>query len=663
MKLKITLYLIFLGFGLKAQTITPDANGVVYIDEQGAGNKTGSSWNNAAEIRPAFTSAKTNTAILQLWIKAGNYFPTTDGDKLKYLEITRNLKVYGGFAGTESAILNRDLQTNVTTISGNIGNAASTSDNSHHLLVIWPKTDVVITNQTTIDGITFRDANANSGAVVNNELPLYMGAAIFACIQDFSQKNYPIISNCKFVDNYADQGGAAIYYDGLLATSEQLKIQDCVFENNVSSYVGGALFFFYDAAYLDQYNTQQHYYNAEVLNCTFKGNKVNNNAQGRGAESSGGAICALGQGNVMVRNSTFHENTSDITFTAHGYATYGNGSGVAAVRNANVNIYNSLFYDNNKASIFNREANLKLINSTVYHTTNELVSLSLAKSFDMHNSILWNDAVNTPALLLPDIQPITAVINNSIFNATPSIVLTSSTNNSSQNPLFVTANNFTPSSASPAINAGNVTLYIPYLTLASDKDIYGNPRLDGISIDIGAVEYIATLPVVLDDFKVAKRLNGVDLEWQTFSETNNKGFNILKSSDGIDFKTVSYVAAKGAGKYNWFDKIPFAGKNYYQLQQIDLNGTTKIVGYGALNFDMLTEALYPNPTKNVVNIRLNEDSYREARLFDVSGQLLLKSTVQTNSRMVSLDLSKFSPGIYFVKLIGLETKSFKVVKQ
>ncbi|MNJ92952.1 hypothetical protein D3C87_106290 [compost metagenome] len=664
MKLRFTLCLVlFSASFLKAQTITPDANGIVYIDAQGSGNKTGSSWLNAAEIRPAFNSAKTNTAIQQLWIKTGNYLPTTDNDRQKYLEITRNIKVYGGFIGTETSISGRNLQANITTISGNIGNVASSGDNSYHLLVIWPKNEAVINNQTVIDGIIFKDANANSGSVINQELPLYMGAAIFACIQDFDQKNYPIISNCKFLDNYANQGGAAIYYDGMLASAEQIKIQDCVFENNISSYVGGALFFFYDADYLDPLNQNLNYYNVEVANCTFKNNKVNNNAQGRGAESSGGAICALGKGNLVVRNSTFQENTSEITFTAHGYQTYGNGSGLAAVRNADVKVYNSLFYNNNKAAIFNREANLKLINSTLHHTANELVSLSQAKSFEMHNSILWNEAVNTPALLLPDIQPTIAIINNSIFNSTPAIVLTSSANNSSQNPLFVATNNFTPSSNSLAINAGDISFYTPYSTLANDKDIYGNPRLDGASIDIGAVEYPATLPVDLVDFKASKKLNGVQLAWRTLSETNNKGFNILKSSDGISFKPVAHVSAKGPANYNWWDEKPFAGKNYYELQQVDLDGTAKIVGYGTVNFEMSTNAVYPNPTRDVVNIRLDGNTYQAAKLFDVSGRLLSNSTIDNNASIVSIDLSKLSSGVYFVKLLGTESKSFRVVKQ
>lgn len=650
------------GLGLlHAQTITPNANGIVYIDEQGSGNKSGDSWANAAQIRPSFIAAKTNTAIQQLWIKSGTYYPTTDTDRQKYLEITRNIKVYGGFNGNESLITDRDLTTNITTLSGNIGNAASNTDNSHHLLVIWPKTDAIISNQTIIDGIVFKEANANSGAVINQELPLYMGAALFITIQDYSQKSYPVITNCKFLNNSAFEGGAAIYFDGLLSTSEQLLIKQCHFEGNSSSWIGGALMFFYDEASLEAGNTAQHYYNIDVADCTFKNNSVNNNSQSRGAESSGGAICALGKGSLTIRNSTFNDNTTAITSTGHNYATYGNGSAIASVKKANVIIYNSLFYNNNKASVFNREANLKLVNSTLHHSANALISLSMATSFEFHNSIAWNDAANTPAVLLPDNQPQSAVIKNSILNASPALALTSSANVFSQNPLFAGGNNFTPSSSSIAVNAGDNALYIGNVNL--DKDIYGNPRLDGTQIDIGAAEYQTVLPVTLVDFKVARQLNGALLTWKTESEINHKEFVVLRATDGVDFKFMTKVMAKGPGNYSWYDNTPQIGKNYYQLQQVDHNGMPKNIAMGILDFQVAQLSAYPNPTQNIINIDLAGKTYKEAKLLNIAGQQLETKTILPDHLSISFNLSKFSSGLYLVELLGNETTVLKVLKR
>jgi len=651
-----------------APTTTPDANGILYVDAIGSGNKTGDSWANAAEIRPAFIAARNNTAIQQIWIKAGTYYPTNDNNRNKYLEITRNIKVYGGFAGTETNINDRNLQTNISTLSGNIGNAGSFSDNSYHLLVIWPKNDAILSNQTVVDGITFSDANANSGAVFNNELPLYMGSAVFVTIQDFSQKNQAAISNCKFVNNFAYQGGAAIYYDGLLAINEHFKVENCYFENNRSEYVGGALFFYYEPPNAGfGYNPPPNvYYNIAINNCVFKGNKVNNNSQGRGAESSGGAIVALNKGTVEIRNSTFFENTSDITYTAHGYATYGNGSGVAAVKDADVSIINSLFYNNNKAAIFNREANVKLINTTVHHATNELVALSMSKKLELYNSILWNDASNTSAFLLPDNQPVTAIANHSIFNTSANITFTSQANNISQNPLFTNAanNDFSLQGSSPAINVGDNSLYEPQISLAADKDLAGNDRLQTTTVDIGAYEYTGTLPVELLSFKLDKQNNGVLLTWKTATETNNKGFNVLRSGNGADFIPIQHIKAKGAGNYVWLDNNPLSGQSYYQLQQEDLNGDTEIVGQGTINFELSGEiSAYPNPTKDMVNIRVNGNNSSEARLFDISGRLLQSRAVKQGNQMVSFNLSAYAPGLYVIRLIGGQTQTLKIIKQ
>lgn len=654
---------MLLGVALLHAQITPNANGIVYVDEQGSGNKSGDSWANAAEIRPSFMAAKTNTAIQQIWIKSGTYYPTNDTDRQKYLEITRNIKVYGGFNGTENLIADRDLATNTTTLSGNIGNVATSTDNSYHLLVVWPKTDAVISDQTIIDGIVFKEANANSGAVINQELPLYMGAALFITIQDYSQKSYPIVSNCKFLNNAAYQGGAAIYFDGLLSTSEQLSIKQCHFEGNSSSWIGGALMFFYDEAFLDAGNTAQHYYNVDVANCTFKNNSVNNNSQSRGAESSGGAICALGKGNLTVRNSTFNDNATAITFTAHNYATYGNGSAIAAVKKANVTIYNSLFYNNNKATVFNREANLKLINSTLHHAANELISLSMASSFEFYNSIAWNDAVNIPAILLPDNQPQSAIIKNSVLNASPALVLTSSANVFSQNPLFAGANNFAPSSGSVAVNAGDDALYTGNVNLLTDKDIYGNPRLDGAKIDIGAVEYQTALPVTLVGFNVAKQLNGALLTWKTETEINHKEFVVLRAGNGVDFKFLGKIPAKGPGSYSWYDASPQGGKNYYQLQQVDYNGLPKNLAMGVLDFQIASISAYPNPTQNIIKVDLAGHVFKEAALFNMTGQQLEIKTILPNDVAVSFDLSKFSSGLYLVKLLGNETSTLRVLKQ
>jgi hypothetical protein len=61
--------------------------------------------------------------------------------------------------------------------------------------------------------------------------------------------------------------------------------------------------------------------------------------------------------------------------------------------------------------------------------------------------------------------------------------------NSTANPLFVSSSDFSLQNGSPAINAGDNNLYNLVGNLATDKDLAGNARLDGTTIDMGAYEY------------------------------------------------------------------------------------------------------------------------------------------------------------------------------
>ena len=82
----------------------------------------------------------------------------------------------------------------------------------------------------------------------------------------------------------------------------------------------------------------------------------------------------------------------------------------------------------------------------------------------------------------------------------------SSINYSTADPMFVDLQNedFRLSKNSPALNRGNNNDYVDYSVgvnnLSTDTDIYGNKRLFGSAIDLGAYEYSETLG--LDDVQV-----------------------------------------------------------------------------------------------------------------------------------------------------------------
>ncbi|MUU77447.1 T9SS type A sorting domain-containing protein [Winogradskyella endarachnes] len=93
---------------------------VYYVNANASGNNDGSSWTDAfTSIEDALNNALLNDEI---WVSSGVYTPATAASVLA-LDL-ENLKIYGGFDGTELTLADRDLTKvftdNVTIISGDI---------------------------------------------------------------------------------------------------------------------------------------------------------------------------------------------------------------------------------------------------------------------------------------------------------------------------------------------------------------------------------------------------------------------------------------------------------------------------------------------------------------------------------------------------------------
>jgi len=76
----------------------------IFVDASATGMNDGSSWINAyTDLKAAINSAAPNS---ELWITAGVYSPgATTADRF---QLSTDLKLYGGFNGTETALSQRD---------------------------------------------------------------------------------------------------------------------------------------------------------------------------------------------------------------------------------------------------------------------------------------------------------------------------------------------------------------------------------------------------------------------------------------------------------------------------------------------------------------------------------------------------------------------------
>ena len=224
---------------------------IAYVTVDGAGSMDGSSWENALP-GDSIQFAMDDYWNDEIWIARGVYKPTwlahsTTDERNKRFNM--DSKVYGGFAGYELNLWQRNIKENETIFSGDIGIEGDNSDNCYH--VVWNLS-------TLIDGITISDGNANGngkfnynncgGAIVTEDLPYTFRNCTFrnnyasdrgGAVASISNTRWSIIfDNCLFYDNHSGKGGA-IYSWG-----KSTIITNCTIVNNTAE-EGGGLYFEY----------------------------------------------------------------------------------------------------------------------------------------------------------------------------------------------------------------------------------------------------------------------------------------------------------------------------------------------------------------------------------------------------------------------------------
>jgi len=88
---------------------------------------------------------------------------------------------------------------------------------------------------------------------------------------------------------------------------------------------------------------------------------------------------------------------------------------------------------------------------------------------------------------------------------------------------------------------------------------------------------IIGLPIELTEMSCYHENNYNIVKWKTLTESNNKEFYILKSTDAVHWNKI--VTVSGAGNsdheinYTFKDDFPARGLNYYRLVQVDYDGS------------------------------------------------------------------------------------------
>ncbi len=179
----------------------------LYVRPDGT-SQTCDSWENACGLQTALVAAGAGNEI---WVKAGIYKPAAD---TRFPDATFQLKdgvaLYGGFAGTETARDQRDWETHITVLSGDLGGDDLTDPNG------------VVTDTANIVGQNAYHVVSGSGVDNTAILDGFVITAGYASLTPpnihgfgggmFNQAGSPTLNNLVFSGNTAGKGAA--YYGG-----------------------------------------------------------------------------------------------------------------------------------------------------------------------------------------------------------------------------------------------------------------------------------------------------------------------------------------------------------------------------------------------------------------------------------------------------------------
>ncbi|MCF4151270.1 hypothetical protein L2W58_05595 [Dethiosulfovibrio sp. F2B] len=240
---------------------------IIYVKAGSSGD--GSSWGAASSDLTAILDGAVSGD--EVWVAAGTYRPDAASRDV-YFTLKDGVGLYGGFAGTETDLSQRDPATNETILNG--------GDLSYHVVYSGPG----VTASAILDGFTVTGGKANDPTVDNQDV----GGGMF------NVDSSPTVSNCTFRDNNGRNNGGAMFNYRASPT-----VTNCTFSGNLASnYHGGAM-----------YNLQG---SPTVRGCTFSDNWT---------KERGGAIYNDGE-SPTVTDCTFSDNRA---LTESGGALYSSG--------------------------------------------------------------------------------------------------------------------------------------------------------------------------------------------------------------------------------------------------------------------------------------------------------------------------------------------------
>ena len=184
-----------------------------FVDAAAAPGGDGKSWETAFQKLETVISAANANGGGEIWVKAGSYVGSTYfRTPLPALALVDNVRIYGGFAGGEKLLSERDWLTNKTILS----------TGSHN---------VVLASHVVVDGFVIESGNASDeyAAGGNNDF-VAQGGGIYG-----ENVNDVVLRNLIVQKNHAFLGGG-----GLSVKNSAIIVRNALFDANTVGPAGSA---------------------------------------------------------------------------------------------------------------------------------------------------------------------------------------------------------------------------------------------------------------------------------------------------------------------------------------------------------------------------------------------------------------------------------------
>lgn len=193
----------------------------------------------------------------------------------------------------------------------------------------------------------------------------------------------------------------------------------------------------------------------------------------------------------------------------------------------------------------------------------------------------------------------------------------------------------------------------------------GDDGADNFRVDGLPAIYNPAFAVELLEFDAWPEGDHVQLQWLTASEYNHDYFLVEKSQNLAETEALDRVQGMGGMQtiqsYDMQDKAPFAGRSYYRLQSVDLNGNVEISPWIEVQFETgarISSTVYPNPSSDRIHIKLTGETDASVRLdmIDLMGRetgLADQLNPIRGRSKSSMEVSGLPVGIYILRIMDV----------